>query len=550
MIAEPSDRAWGKPDYWSGQPTQKVWTDVEASKLPKPGDLVKLDFQPIVEVLGARDLGVRISLIVREATGERNWPTEWLIPKTATQSHPQPAPNKPIAEPHAKSDRDRGQPTAPNKRLKAKPEKSDREPTPQGDRVQVTWNFQMTGGETKDLETNRRARFVVVDAADRWLIANIHQALDPHIVSNLEREPVKVGSETTLPHTAAVLAAIPEKSNSSNKVKPVGTASWPTLPSKPAPQPQIAIAPVTQKKTSAKKPAVQTGEERMPIAAKTAKQPAVAIEELIARASTVTVTYGELPCQFFLQREGGKQYIGTVLPDGRVSDNTPAYEQKNNKNNRYNLALRLALRGVAGFEIQGKPPAGCDGTLQSLHFARALFWKKIYQGKKRISPLEWQAIAIEFGLCPKPQPESQPQPEQDEKYPGLEVWADSNCWQVDIDGSRIGSFWRGGSGQWVAQPYLGRPIYRRFDSEQEAIDALINAWEFAQEERAKEPHIGPATCTMSEWEAARAKVPPGFAYLGNNRWRDGDRGFTNLPHFARTMTLRELAIVTGRVTVR
>ena len=278
------------------------------------------------------------------------------------------------------------------------------------------------------------------------------------------------------------------------------------------------------------------------------KQPATEIDELVARATTVRIFYTELPHVFKLQTDYGTEHTGSVLVNGRVTDTTEA-SKNGNYNNRCCLALKLALKGVRGFEIEGTPPAGCNGTVESLHKAIAAYWQETQRYHCiGFSPQQWVWVASELGLCPKPQQEPEPHPEQAEKYPGLEVWADSNCWKASLGSSYIGSFWRAGNGQWVAQPYLGRPIRRRFDSELEAINALINAWEFAQEERAKEPHIGPATCTAQEWEAARAKVPPGFVYDGN-RWRDENYGFTNLPEFARMMTLRELAIVTGRVTV-
>ena len=488
------------------------------------------------------------------------------------------------------------------------------EPTPQ---ISAIWNEGLTGGTTHDRNNNKSYRFLVVDVADRFIPKALGAAKNPAIISRApgeQRDAIPMNGATCLPHIAAALASAPrnaqKNAQNTDRVKAkhavrvsIKAVSPKPATKKPAQAGEVRMsiaaisAPAAERQTqqsaasSGQSPTAErqtnTGAAHKPTAQQPAlvKQPATAIDELVDRAATVTVTYGELPCQFFLQREEGKQYIGTVLPDGRVSDNTPAYEQKNNKNNRYNLALRLALRGVAGFEIQGKPPAGCDGTLQSLHFARALFWKKIYQGKKRISPLEWQAIAVEFGLpkskqtkqapqlqqqpgiqpstpARKPQPQPRQQRSQSETAtalqplsfameqlqsdnPGL-TWKKSggNCWELFIGESRLGCFWRSDREQWAALPGFCPPFQRRFETYFQAAQALIDLW---RDRNADD--IGDRTCTFAEWEAAWGKVPLGCIFDSErNMWRS-DRSFSTLPEFVRDMSARELAIVTGQVTV-
>ncbi|NER33179.1 MAG: hypothetical protein F6J93_03750 [Oscillatoria sp. SIO1A7] len=113
---------------------------------------------------------------------------------------------------------------------------------------------------------------------------------------------------------------------------------------------------------------------------------------------------------------------------------------------------------------------------------------------------------------------------------------------------RLGCFWRSDREQWAALPGFCPPFKRKFETYFQAAQALIDLW---KKQGAATDEIGSATCTAQEWDAARAKVPPGFVFNsdGRNLWRDGDRGFTNLPDFVRGMSPREVAIVTGKVTV-
>ncbi|NER39856.1 MAG: hypothetical protein F6J93_38975, partial [Oscillatoria sp. SIO1A7] len=133
------------------------------------------------------------------------------------------------------------------------------EPQPQ---IVATWNRKLTGGETRDVQTKRAYRFLVVDEAELWQKSDLNKAKQPAIISCAPAErhqAILLGTETDLPHAAAALASAPGQNAKPNCV---------------------SIKKI-QLKPAAKKPAAQTGgEQRMPIAAMSA--PTVAKQSAVS----------------------------------------------------------------------------------------------------------------------------------------------------------------------------------------------------------------------------------------------------------------------------